>query len=423
MTGPLRFLSTRADRRLLACLILVAVGLLVRFPIKYGLGQPFLMDYNVYRFAAELIRTDQGVQLYDAAYHEGMLFRYAPIWALLWTPLLGYVSTHAGAVLWSVATVLWIVITLWCAVRIGDATGRPMPWWAPAASVILLLRPLMGEFGNGQADLWWAGMTGLFVYFEVIGRRWTAALCLAMSIALKLTSVIFLPYVLVAGRWRTLLRTGVCLGIVLVGGSWLTDPHHHPLILLGRWVDSLAVLTPQLSFRIGDQSFLACLARFLTDDGYGLNLVSLSRSAVIGLALALETALFALVLLPRRRFQDPQRFTVDAAMLMLLMVLASPSGWMTTYTVMLLPLCFAVGESARTLRDRPVDALSVALGILAGLFSLLTHSKVWKAVGLPTWRTESYVFLVFMITPLLGLSLFAFLWRRRQLWFRATGTL
>ena len=39
----------------------------------------------------------------------------------------------------------------------------------------------------------------------------------------------------------------------------------------------------------------------------------------------------------------------------------------------------------------------------------------WHAIGVRYFRGESYIFLVLMVFPWLGLALFAYLWRQRQL--------
>ena len=410
---PSRLLQP-SQRLLAAGLGLIGFGLLLRFPVKYALGTPFLMDYNVYRFAAELLRTGQGHLLYEVAYGEGMLFRYAPIWAVIWSPL-GYLSTHAGAVLWGVSSVLWVVISLWCAARIALRLGFPLPVWAPIMALGLLSRPLLEEFGNGQADLWWLGVTSLFLWFELTDRPQRAALCLALSIALKLTSVVFLPYLFLKGRPQRAWQALGWLAVVLIAGAVAADPTHPPNVLLGAWANSLAHWQPQLSFRIGDQSLLACLSRFLTADGYGLNLLSLSRGHVLALTLMVELMLFGVVLWPLRSTDGSvRRFLLDAGMLMIFMVFASPSGWLSTYTVLLLPLTVAIGATSAWLTRRPRDIGTWALMLAIGGFSVTMRNKFWQAIGIRYWHTEAYVYLVFMIAPLFALSLFGLLWRLRR---------
>ncbi len=407
----------RLNRWELACLLLLAIGFLIRFPIKFWLQPPFLMDFNVYRFAAELIRTGQGHELYRLAYHEDMYFKYGPLWAQVWA-FFAYLPTHHGAILWSMLNVVWLIFTLWCANRAIALAGWRVVALAPAAAIFLFVRPLTEEFSNGQANLWWGGLTILFVYWELKERPWLAALALALSISLKLTSIMFVIYLTLTGRWRSGIRTLCWLALILGLGAVVVDPSHSPLLPLIAWFRLLAATSPEQAFQIGDQSLLALLARFFTADGYGLHLLALPRSAVVALAWLIDAALFAMIALPCswRTPRSARQLIIDAALLMILMVLASPAGWVPTYTVLLFPCMLGLTLLVQPLRPHyQVDWVSVALGSAVGGLSLLLHSKVWKAFGVFHWRSESYVFLVFMILPWCALALFALLWRQRQL--------
>jgi hypothetical protein len=99
---------------------------------------------------------------------------------------------------------------------------------------------------------------------------------------------------------------------------------------------------------------------------------------------------------------------------MVFMAIFSPSCWVATYSVLLTPLILCVAllaaRPAAVIRDPALACGAVAFG----LCTALTHSKVWRAIGIPTFKGESYVYLVLMILPLLGLSLAWLLWRARR---------
>jgi len=408
--------SSQATHRTLEStfLAVVAIVLGIRFPVKFWLSPPFLMDFHVYHFAANLIATGQGHALYREAYSTGVLYMYAPTWAVLWAPLALF-SIHHGAVVWSFVSVGWLVATLWCANRLAEAAGLRVPPWASILTVLLLFRILTEEFGNGQADLWWGGLTTYFVFCELRGRSWLAATSLALSMALKLPSAIFLPYLLLTGRWRTAVRTGACFLVLVTLGALVAAPQH-PGSILADWGRCLLATGPPSMFRIGDQSFTALLARLLTADGHGLNVLSLNRITVTIVALIAEAGLFSLIILPRTRPpRSAAAWVTDAALLMILMALASPSCWLATYSVLLFPLVLAISLLATKFSSIRRDPWSGLFAGLAGLCSILTHSKFWKAAGLVSWRGETYVFLVFMMAPLLALNLWAFLRRQRRL--------
>lgn len=410
MHAPVRFPPSTWPERLVLAVLAVAFAL--RYPVHFLAGNPFLMDFNVYHLAAQQIASGQGAALYDFAYSEGMYFKYAPLWAALWLPLAPLSPLH-GAVIWTALNTAWLILTCWLCGRIIRRTGLPYPPWISAVAVVTLVRPLMDLFGNGQVDLWWGGLVLLFLTAEVSGRPRTAALFLALSITLKLPSAVFLPYLALTRRRRTAMRTCAWLGVLLVLGAFAVEPGHpwHPLM---AWLQRLADLGPQQSFRIGDQSLLALCGRLFSNDTYGLNVAVVSRPAIVAIAGAMHLALFGLIAWPRRDALRDQRLAWDTALLMLLMTLASPSAWLATYSTLIFPLCLALAGAVHALRTRRIVPATIALGALIAALSTATHGSFWKSVGLRYWNTESYVYLVFMIITLLALALFAVLRLQRR---------
>jgi len=410
---------SHGSRLPLELLILAVTGLVLagRFAGNFWLHPPFLMDFNVYHFAAQLIATGQGHALYRAAYSPGVLYMYAPPWAVIWTPLALFSVHHAG-VLWSLLGVGWLVATLWCANRLAEAAGLRAWPWASGLAVLLLSRMLLAEFGNGQADLWWGGLVAWFLVCEVRGQAHLAAASLALSMALKLPSALFVPYLALTGRWRSAGRAIGWFTFLVIIGAALAYPRN-PAFLLVEWGRCLLATGPPSMFRIGDQSFAALLARLLTADGYGLNVLSLTRPTVLLITICLEMLLFFSIILPRQRSQRERqpkelRFAIDGALLMILMALASPSCWLATYSVLLVPFILAITLFVTGPSSIRRDPWALLLAGLTGLFSILTHSKFLRAMGLTSWRGETYVFLVLMIPPLMALSLFACLRRQRS---------
>jgi len=88
---------------------------------------------------------------------------------------------HVGLFVWSLCNVGWLMVTLWCAGRIAHRVCPQYPFWTPAVTVLLLSRPLIEAFSNGQSDLWWGGLVTLFLYFELHNRPALAGLALALA--------------------------------------------------------------------------------------------------------------------------------------------------------------------------------------------------------------------------------------------------
>jgi len=402
-------------------LALLALIFLIRFPVKFSLDPPYLMDFEVYRAVAQRIAHGQARHLYDPTTSELMPFKYAPCWAVVFLPL-AWLPAHPGAVLWATLTVVWLLLACWGSARLCQhATLRAPPWLAVCA-VLLLVRPITAEFLNGQVDLLWGCLVIGFLVADGTTRPWWAALSLALAIALKLPAFIVLVYLLLRGRVGMAARVVSMFLVANLAASLLLDPHQ-PLVLFHAWGRVLWTSGVSRAFEIGNQSLLALAGRFLSADGYRLNVSNLSPPAVLLVALLAASALFGLVVVgPRiRTLSDQARRLFDGSLLTILMVLCSPTTWLATYSTLVLPVSVAVAcaftRPRATWRHGPATIVAAALVIL----STMTHSRFWKSLGIMSLRGESYVFLVLMVLPWFGLALFAYLWLQRQSLISANG--
>ena len=389
----------------------IGIVFLIRFPVQFVLQRPFLMDFELFRAIAIRILDGQGAHLYDPTGSAQSLFKYAPCWALFMIPF-GWLSSQTGAIAWGVLTTAWLLLTCRLADRLCRLMHlRPLPFLAVPA-IVLLVRPLLEEFSLGQTNLLWGMLVGTGLFFELTHRRWRAAACLALAISLKLPAMLFLVYFAIRKSWKLVGRTLVLLALINGASAALLFPAD-PLALFRAWLRVLASSGPDRAFEIGSQSFLALMGRLLRHDGYGVNLFSLSTSMVTLVAGLCQFILFGGLVASRRRLAEPTRTILDGALLAVFMVLFSPTCWVATYTATLFAviICLAVFLQSPGIRRNG----SVLVGILLTVvFSALTSAKVWHALGIRSFRGESYVYLVLMILPLFGLSLAWTLWRQRR---------
>jgi len=397
----------------LICWGFLGLIFMLRFPVKFSLQPPYLMDFEVYRAAAQRIAQGGAEELYGPTYSKLAVFKYAPCWVLLWLPL-AWIPSHIGPVLWASLTVLWLLIACGCAVRLCHLAGLRAPPWLPVVTVALLTRPLTAEFLNGQVDLLWALLTMGFLVADLSAQRTLAALLLAFAIGLKLPAIIFLGYLLARRRWDMVARVGCAFLAVNVFSSILLTPSR-PFASLIAWPQVLWSSGASRAFEIGNQSLLTLAKRFLSDDPYELNLVTLPLPVVMGLTVLLAAVLFGLVLNGRSSRQpEPRRLAFDGSLLTLLMVLCSPTVWIATYSALLLPVSVAVACASTNPRQTWHRGVSAVLACAVLALSVMTHSWFWKALGIRSWRGESYVFLVLMILPWFALALFGYLWIQRR---------
>lgn len=386
----------------------------IRFPINFILFPPFLMDFDVYRAVSVRIVGGGASALYDSTSTAVMMFKYAPFWALAWIPL-AWLPPHAGAIFWATKTVAWLILACAGAQRLCAKAGVRAPGWLAVAVVSLLVRSLTGEFLNGQVDILWGLLVIGFLLADALQRPWWAAASLALAISLKLPALIFLPYLLVRRRVTLAVRV-LAIFLALNAVTCVALEPARPFHLIGAWASILWSSGPARAFEIGNQSLLALATRFLSADGYRLNVLALSHGGVFAVTLLISAALFALVVfrLPSRA-DEPVRSLFDGALLTILMVLCSPTVWTATYSALIFPVGLAVACAVSRPGATWRDPLSVVVASAVVVLSVLTHSNFWHAIGVRSFRGESYIFLVLMALPWLGLALFVYLWRQRQM--------
>jgi len=384
----------------------------IRFPINFVLYPPFLMDFDVYRAVSVRIVGGGASALYDPTSTAVMMFKYAPFWALVWIPL-AWLPPHAGAILWATKTVAWLILACAGAQWLCAKAGVRAPAWLAVAIVSLLVRSLTGEFLNGQVDILWGLLVIGFLLADALKRSWWAAASLALAISLKLPALIFLPYLFIRRRVRLAVQV-LTIFLALNAATCVALEPSRPFHLIGAWASVLWSSGPARAFEIGNQSLLALAARFLSADGYHLNVMALSHGGVFIATLLLSAALFALVVFgPPKRAEEPARSLFDGALLTILMVLCSPTVWTATYSALIFPVGLAVACAVSRPRATWRDPLSLMAASAVVVLSIFTHSYFWHAIGVRYFRGESYVFLVLMALPWLGLALFVYLWRQR----------
>jgi alpha-1,2-mannosyltransferase len=161
-------------------------------------------DLRIYREAAEVAM--RGGALYRARFTLGFGFTYPPVAALLFG-LLALFPLRVDEVAIVLLNVGFVTAIAQLSVRLGRISGlprsgrpaRPGLAWI-AAAVALWTEPVISTIGYGQIDLL---LVVLVLADLVLGpnARW-GGLGIGAAAALKLTPLIFIPYLALTGRIR-----------------------------------------------------------------------------------------------------------------------------------------------------------------------------------------------------------------------------
>ncbi len=164
------------------------------------------IDFEVYRTGGEHV-LGHGLYTTDVkAVGGNLLFTYTPLAAMMFWPFT-LIPTWVGQLVWDVVN----IASLTALVAVSSAAARRRPLqrsdWRLAlialAPVGLLIWPVRYGFRLGQINVVLVLMivTDLTTGFSWRGRRLPRGVLVGMAAAIKLTPLIFIPYLLVTRQW------------------------------------------------------------------------------------------------------------------------------------------------------------------------------------------------------------------------------
>jgi alpha-1,2-mannosyltransferase len=217
--------ATAARRLAVPATVGLVVGLgAVAWLVHFHLSTPppnRLVDLVVYRDAGRSVLD--GRAIYDHLSSDGLPFTYPPLAALLMVPLAWLPFMTAGWLWTASELVLTAVVTWWAFRSVLDRSGR---WWPVALGVLsaamVWMLPLRDEVKFGQVDVL---LVALCLADCVVARpRWPRGLLVGIASAVKLTPLVFVPYLWFTGRRRAAaVAGGVFVGLSVLPAAVI--PH------------------------------------------------------------------------------------------------------------------------------------------------------------------------------------------------------
>jgi hypothetical protein len=404
---PVRRFPYLSEHGFLALLLAVFAAVSIQYTIKTLDLRGGKQDRSaILRWREQLLDLDGGKNIYATNNYPN-----PPIMALLLRPLAD-LPPLAGALVWYFLKVGMALAAFALTFRLIEEVGRPVPVWAKALTVLLSIRPILGDLTHGNVNL--------FILFLIIAsltclrRGWDvfAGVVMALAIACKVTPLLFVVYFVWKRAWRAL--TGVALGLGLfffvipaVVLGW-----HANLELLTSWVRQM--VTP---FLIGgvvtsdhpNQSLPGLIHRLLThspsssiyvNDIYTpteyhnvLDLGPRAAGWVVKGCMAAFAFVGAWCSRTSIRSRANSALAAEYALVVLGMLLFSERTWKHHAVTMMLPfavLCYslALGAPGPRLRAYLIGTLVVVQFALATTSSgLLTDewAKLAHVYGAYTW--------------------------------------
>jgi alpha-1,2-mannosyltransferase len=395
-----RIFSRSWQRRFIfgLCLLLIA------FSIQYGLK---VRGNDVHPNRSAILRWRGALQhLPDEDIYERYAYPNPPIMALILRPLTR-LSPLACSLCWFYLKLGMTAFAVYWVFRLVEDPKRPFPAWAKALTILLSLRPILGDLSHGNVNLFilFLVVGGLYAFHR--GRDFLAGLTLALAIACKITPALFIPYFLWKRAWKTLAGclAGLVLFLVVVPGCFLGSARN--LQLLNSWTGQMVtpfVLNGTVTSEHPNQSLPGLVFRLATDspsflDGKGEpqrydNLAALSPKWATWIIKGCMAFFAALIMWSCRTpitLRQGWRLPAEFSLVILGMLLFSERTWKHHCVTLLLP--FAVLPYYLAV-CRPGTLLRVYLiGSLAAVFLLTISTStngVWDLLDEAAKQAQVY---------------------------------
>ncbi len=220
------------------------------------------MDFRVYRMGGQHVF---GSSLYSSEITilgKHLLFTYPPVAAVLFWPVSHY-SDFAGQTIWDVTNLL--ALTSLIAVSISAAQSRTVVRsdWRTAlillAPVGFLLYPVRSDLVIGQVNIVLVLMivTDLTVGVSWRDRQLPEGVLVGLAAAIKLTPLVFIPYLVVSRQWRAA-RNAALTFVVVTGVMFAVNPHASWLYFTKEALDVKRIGNSQV---LGNQALHAAIVR------------------------------------------------------------------------------------------------------------------------------------------------------------------
>ena len=180
-----------------AAALAAGVAGMVPLPLMRPLPEYTFFDLRIYRAATHVVNL--GVPLYTAHLRHGLGFTYPPFAVLAMMPLRWLSLLHAEEAV-TLGNIALVAVVAHAAARLRKPSGDTARAGWIAAAIALWAEPITSTIGYGQIDLLIAALVAVDLAY---GRRSRAGgIGIGLAAALKLTPLIFIPYLLLTRRGR-----------------------------------------------------------------------------------------------------------------------------------------------------------------------------------------------------------------------------
>lgn len=174
-------------------------------------------DLMTYRFGG--LRVLHGEPLYATEIPDAGWFTYTPFAAMLFAPL-GFVSLGTAKIIWFLVNLSALFAIIWRCWRVlGFSANGPLAVACAGMNLVAWdIQPIHGTLWQGQVNLVLAAII-IWDLTRPQGARWRGW-SVGVASGVKLTAVIFVPYLLISRQWRAAIAA-VTAAVGTVALGWI----------------------------------------------------------------------------------------------------------------------------------------------------------------------------------------------------------
>ncbi|MBN3038990.1 MAG: DUF2029 domain-containing protein [Candidatus Omnitrophica bacterium] len=296
-------------------------------------------DFSVFVRAAKSMAQKEDI--YERSYLETGkdYYKYSPAFALSMIPL-SKLHMHLSVPIWFLLIYIFFISSICLVKKLLEAENskKILSKTFFFFAILMSLRFLLSVVQRVQSDCLVLILLAVFVFALFYRKDASAGCALATATMVKLTPLIFLPYLILRKKFKAAAATLFFILLYL----WLPALYlgtGKNMELIKSWFLVHKTNPADYIYWFKNQSLLGATSRLLTKNT-PVGLLDLDQATVNTIFILVACILFALIFicLKQRGQQDrPLYYLTDISLVLICMILFSPLGWKHTFIHLLIP--------------------------------------------------------------------------------------
>ena len=290
-------------------------------------------DFRVYYATAQRF-ADKG-EIYSRPDISITPYKYSPTFAMILAPL-SLFSKKGAAITFFVINFLCLVAIFVFSKRliIKSKISFKQNLFLCIITLIFTSRFIIHVLDVGQVGLMILALVVFGLYLLEKRKEWWASALIGLSVMIKYTSIIFLPYFLVRKRFRVIALIILCIMLYCVAPAIYVGIDKHTDYLT-NWLPSITKTSLDKGswYDYKNQSIFSVILRFFTKGSpYKISIADLSFNQGLAIAIILGAIIYLLIIFPKGKNGNKP---IEYSLLFLCTALFNPNAWMHNFVVLI----------------------------------------------------------------------------------------